>query len=401
MPTTCLGRLATFLLAATFCTAENWPQFRGPRGDGTSLEKFAAPQRELWRTKLPGPGHSSPIVWGDRIYLTAFERETSITRRIAGNQGRLLVLAIDRKTGRIEWQHEVTSNEIEKISGVNQPATPTPATDGECVYAYFGSFGLVALRADGSPVWNLPIGPFAHHMGVASSPVISGGRVILNVETDGPSFLYSIDKSTGKPMWRVPRKTRQAAYATPVVWDRAIVVAGHENVTVYSYDDGRTLWTTSGLSQYVVPTPVVAKGLLFATSNGPGGNVVMSLGADGATAWRTSRGGAYVASPVLAAERLFTVHRNCVVSCLDTRDGRIVWQQRLPTEAECDASPVVAQGRLHVVTGAGEIFTLEASDAFRTLGKYELRENVLASPAISGGAMFVRSNGHLFALESR
>lgn len=389
------------LAAALACYAENWPQFRGPRGDGSSLESFTAPHRLLWKTKLPGPGHSSPIVWGDRAYVTAFEPETSTLRRLAGTEGRLLVLALDRKTGRVEWQREIKARSIEKTTSINKPATPTPATDGERVYAYFGSFGLVALNADGSSAWELPIGPFPHHMGSASSPVLSGDRIVLNVESDGPSFLYSIDRKSGRAMWQVPRKTRQAAYATAVVWDRSIVVAGHKDVIAYDSGDGHTLWTAPGLSQYVVPTPVFANGLLFATSNGPGGNVVMALKPDGASAWISSRGGAYVASPAVAGERLYSVNRNCVVSCLYARDGRLVWQQRLGTEAQCDSSPVVASRSIHIATSGGELFTIEAGDAFRPIGKYELRERVLASPAISGGTMFIRSDGHLFALAPR
>ena len=347
-----LRLLAWALAAVSAVAAEDWPQFRGPRADGASSESISGPLRLRWKAKLPGPGHSSPIVWGDRIFLTAFEPETSTLRRLAGAQGRLLVLALRSQDGRIDWQREVRAGSIEKTTNVNKPASPTPATDGSRVYAFFGSFGLVAFTMDGQPVWETRMGPFPHHMGSGSSPVLAGDRIILNAETDGPSFLYSIDKSNGRAMWRVPRKTRQAAYSTPVVWDRTIAVAGHESVMAYYLDDGHDLWTKTGLSTYVVPTPVVAGGLLFATSNGPGGNVVLALRQNGEQAWQASRGGAYVASPVYAANRVFTVNQNCVVSCIDARDGRLVWQQRLPAQGECFASPVVASATLFIATTA-------------------------------------------------
>ena len=390
--------LALALSLAGFGGAENWPQFRGRRADGVSTESFSGPLRVHWKAKLPGPGHSSPVVWGDRIFLTAFEPETSTLRRLAGREGRLLALGLNRKDGRVEWQREVRANSIEKTTNVNKPASPTPATDGSRVYAFFGSFGLVALTMDGKPAWETKIGPFPHHMGAGSSPILAGDRIILNAETDGPSFLYSIDKSNGRVVWSVPRKTRQAGYSTPVIWDRTIVVAGHESVMAYSLDDGHDLWTATGLSTYVVPMPIVAGSLLFATSNGPGGNTVLALRQTGEQVWRASRGGAYVASPVHAANRLFTVNQNCVVSCLDSRDGRLVWQQRLQTQGECYASPVTASTTLYLATTAGELFWLEAGDRFLLRGKLELHERLMASPAISNGVMYLRSDSHLFAL---
>jgi outer membrane protein assembly factor BamB len=376
------------LMAVAICAAENWPQFRGPRGDGTSSESFSGPLRQHWKVQLPGPGHSSPVVWGDRIFLTAFERETSILRRLAGTQGRLLVLCLNRKGGRLEWQREVPADDIEKTTSVNKPASPTPATDGTRVYTYFGSVGLAAFNMDGKPAWTRKIGPFPHHMGTGSSPILAGDRIILNVEGDGPSFLYSIDKSTGRVAWRVPRKTRQAAYSTPVLWDRTIAVAGYQSVMAYSLYDGHHLWTASGLADYVVPTPIVAAGLLLATTD----RAVLALRHTGEIAWQGSRGGAYVASPIHAAGKMITVNQNCVVSTLDAQNGRVLSQQRLPTTGECFASPVAASAAIYAATTAGELFTLG------TLQKLELHDRIMASPAIANGVMYVRSDSHLYAL---
>ena len=387
------------VLAIEVCSGENWPQFRGPRGDGSSSESFARPLRPAWKVKLPGPGHSSPIVWGERIFLRAFEAETSMLRRLAGYEGRLLVLGLNRANGRVEWRREVQGEEIGKTTNVNKPASPTPVTDGTRVYAYFASFGLAAFSMDGKPAWETKIGPFPHHMGFGSSPVLSGADILLNVESDGPSFLYSIDASSGRVKWKAPRKTRQAAYTTPVIWDRTIAVAGHGSVMAYDLDDGRLLWTAPGLSTYIVPTPIVAAGLLFATSNGPGGNAVLALRQSGEAAWHGSRGGAYIASPVFAAKRLFTVKLNCVMTCLNPQNGQIIWQQRLESQGDCYASPVASGATVFVLTTAGELFSLAAAGPFQITHKLELSgERVLASPAIAGGAMYLRSDSNLHAL---
>ena len=317
------------ILCVLVCQAENWPAFRGPRGDGTSLESFGGGWSLLWKTPLPGPGHSSPIVWQDRIVLTAFERETSLWRALLGSRGRLLVLCFDRRSGELRWEYEVEADEIENVTSVNQPASPTPVTDGASLFVYFGSVGLLALDFDGNLLWEHRLGPFPHHMGVGSSPVLYEDRLLLNVETDGPSFLLAVDKASGRRIWQVPRKTLQAGYSTPVVWNRQIVVSGHKTVIAYSPDDGRELWKVGGLSDYVVPTPVKGNDLLYVTSSGPGGNIVMALETDGTVSWRATRGASYIASPVLVADLLFTVNHGAIVSCLNAFTGSLVWQQRV------------------------------------------------------------------------
>ncbi len=394
-------RAAGALIAAISAMAEDWPQFRGPHGDGRSLEDFRAPLRPLWSTAIPGTGHSSPVVHGGRIFLTAFEPETSLLGRVAGKRGRLWVLAFDLDGGWLVWRREVAAPEIENTTGGNGPASPTPATDGSRVYAWFGSYGVAAFSMEGEPAWRVAIGPFPHHMGSGSSPVLSNGRLLLNVETDGPSHRYSIAAADGRVIWRVRRRTRQAAYATPVPWNGRVVVAGHESVTAYDAADGRELWTAPGLSTYVVPTPAAGNGLLYATSSGPGGNAVLALRPDGGLAWSSTRGAAYVASPVVEGTYLYTINRNCVMSSLDARDGRLSWQERLGTGGECDASPVAAGGQIHAVTGSGEIWSMEAGAAFRRVAVHAVGDAVKASPAIARGVMVVRSRTRLHAFAGR
>jgi outer membrane protein assembly factor BamB len=200
-------------------------------------------------------------------------------------------------------------------------------------------------------------------------------------------------------LWRTPRKTTTAGYASPVVWRGNIVIAGSERLTAYDLSDGRERWTLEGLSTYVVPTPVSDGALLYATSSGPGGSVVLAIKPNGQVAWRANKGSAYVASPVMHGTRLYTVNRNCAVSCIDAH-GALLWSARLGARGDCYASPVVAGGLLHIVASSGEVYSLEAGRDFAVRNTFDLGENTIASPAVSQGLLFVRSDQHLFALGS-
>src|ERR1700738_4506534 len=206
--------LTVFALAVW---GEDWPQFRGPHGDGTSRETSLPIQWDthhgiLWKTPLPGPGHSSPIMSGGRIFLTAFAPDRSALGWLIGRRGRLLVLCLEADTGRIVWQREVETNSIEKVGNGNMPATPTPATDGKSVFVYFGSYGVVAFDFVGKRLWDVKVGPYLNHMGSASSLILNGDILLLNCETDGPDFLLAVDKNTGATRWKTPRMQRQAGY---------------------------------------------------------------------------------------------------------------------------------------------------------------------------------------------
>lgn len=394
------GRLLVRLVCAASLAlrAEPWPQFRGLRGDGTSIEQLSDQWRQLWKTRVPGTGHSSPSIWGTRLFLTSFEPETHAWRQLAGYRGRLFVLALDTRTGREVWRREVPAGVIEKNTSINSPATPTPATDGERVYSYFGSFGLVALTVAGKDAWTHRIGPHPHHMGAGSSPVLAGGVLYLNAETDGPSSLLALDARTGKVRWQTPRRTRQAGYASAAVWGELVVVAGHERVTAYGRQDGRERWSVTGLSQYVVPTAVPAGDLAFATSSGPGGNALLALRRDGSVQWQGARGAAYVASPVVAAagRRLVTLNSNCVATAIEAATGRLIQQSRLTGLGECYASPVATPGRIHVAGMSGELQSIDDT-TFDQMQRIETGERIIASPAISGGLVYIRTANSVIA----
>ncbi len=278
------------------------------------------------------------------------------------------------------------------------PATPTPATDGSRVFVYFGSYGVVAFDWNGQRLWDVRLGPFLNHMGSASSPIISGDMLLLNCETDGPDFLLALDKQTGKTRWKTPRKQRQAGYSSPVVSDGRIFVSGHETIKAYDLASGRELWAINGMTTYVVPTPVVAKDLMYATSSGPGGSALLALRRDGSIAWRADRAASYVASPVVVGEWLFTVKDNGVMSCVRATTGEVTWQERLPERGTYFASPVAADDHIYVLNDEGTTVVIGARPRFGVLSVNRLAERCWASPAISNGRIFVRSDSNLFSI---
>jgi hypothetical protein len=405
--------LAVLLLCAPAAAPEDWPQFRGAH-QGVSLEtglplQWTAGSGVAWKTTLPGPGHSSPIVWGDRIFLTAFEPKGALDNLIWWRSGRLLVLSLDRASGRILWQREVPVERIEELHSTNAPASPTPVTDGQRVYVHFGSVGLLAFDFEGRKLWQKPIGPFPNDWGSASSPILYGDLLLLNCDTDAEDFLLAVDKASGQTVWKTPRSDVARSWATPLVWSGngsdQIVISGSGRVKGYDTRDGRELWVVDGLTTWVTPTPVAAHGLLFVASNGPGGNVVMAIKPGGHgnvttshVAWRYDRSAPYSSSPLVLGDNLYVVKNGGVMTCLDARSGREIWQERLAARGAYYASLVGGDGRVYALSEEGEATVLEGGSHFKVAGTGMLRERTMATPAISGGRLYIRSDSTLFAI---
>jgi outer membrane protein assembly factor BamB len=258
------------LLAVTVAAAgaESWPQFRGPnstgRADGYKLPTEIGPdQNVIWKVALP-PGHSSPAVLGDRIFLTAVRDKT------------LLTMAFDRATGKTLWEREAPYKELEQIHQIGSHAQGTPATDGERVVTFFGSSGLLCYNPDGKLLWHIRMGPFKNILGAGSSPIIVGDLVILNQDHDIDSFLLAVDKHTGKTVWKVDRSEFPVGYATPVIWEVAgkkqVVISGSLRVVGYDLETGKELWTVRGMARAVHMTPTIGPdGTLYAAGWTSGG----------------------------------------------------------------------------------------------------------------------------------
>ncbi|MBI1940380.1 MAG: PQQ-like beta-propeller repeat protein [Acidobacteria bacterium] len=394
-------------------SAENWPRFHGPGGQGISSEsslpvKWSATTNVRWKTPLPGPGHSSPIVWGDRIFVTAFRRDDSLLSFLRAG-GELLVLSIDASSGKILWERKVPAGRIEETHSTNAPASPTPVTDGQRVYVYFGSFGLTCFDFQGNKIWEHPLGPFPNEWGSASSPVLYGDLLLLNVDTDADDFLLAVNKHTGQTVWKTSRSNVTRAWPTPAIWNAngkdEIVVSGSGQVKAYDPKDGRELWTVDGLTRWVTPTPVTAHSLLYVACNGPGGNLIMAIRPGGRgnitgthVAWRYNRAAPYSSSPVVVGDYLYAVKNGGVMSCLNAKTGELVWQERLPARGDYFASLVAGDAKIYALSEDGQATVVAAKPSFELVSSNDMGERCMASPAVSGGRIFIRTDESLYCI---
>jgi outer membrane protein assembly factor BamB len=403
--------LAIIFLTVSTAFGENWPQFRGPESRGLSNEtglpvKWSATENVRWKTTLPGPGHSSPIVWGNRIFLTALKQTR--WQLFGSPTGQLVVLALDKPTGKIVWEREIAAN-TETMHPTNSPASPTPATDGTLVYVYFGSSGVSAFDFDGKQVWHVKLGPYPNEWGSASSPVLYRNMVVLNVDTDGDDFLLALDKATGKTIWRTSRAGSTRSWPTPFIWNNnghdQIVVSGSGRVKGYDPATGQEIWTVGGLTTWVTPTPVSAHGMLYVAANGPGGNIIMAIRPNGKgdittthVAWRYERSAPYISSPVVVGDYLYSVKNGGIMTCLNAKTGELAWQQRLPSGGDYYASLLAADGKIYAMSEDGGVTVLAAKPVYQPLESNVMNERSMASFAVSDAQIFIRTDASLFAI---
>jgi outer membrane protein assembly factor BamB len=342
------------------------------------------------------------VVWGDRIFLTAYGAAGEAGR------GRLLVLSLDRLTGKVIWEREVRAARIERVGGANAPATPTPVTDGRRVYVYFGSYGLVCFDFGGRKVWERRLGPCGGEFGSASSPVLHGRLLVLNCTSDAEGFLLAADKESGRTAWRTAHAQPALSFATPFVWGAGaggqFVLAASGHFKGFDPKTGRELWRVAGAPKGVAPTPVASGGLLYAASNSQP-NFVIAIRPGGRgditgthVAWRHDKGAVSVPSPLAVGGYLFALRDGGVLTCLDAKSGDVLWQQRLPARGNYFASPVAGDGKVYVVNEEGEVSVVAAKPVYELLATNSMGERTLASPAISGGSIFIRTDEHLYRL---
>jgi outer membrane protein assembly factor BamB len=321
----------------------------------------------------------------------------------------LLVLAVDKTSGKILWERTVKASSVEDVHPTNSPASPTPVTDGRYVYVYFGSAGLIAFDFSGNVAWEKRLGPFPSDWGSASSPVLFGNTLLLNVDTDGDDFLLAVDKITGKTIWQTPRGRVTRSWSTPVIWNAngrdEIVISGSQRVKGYDPVSGKELWVADGLTEWVAPTPVVAHGLLFVASNGPGGNIIMAIRPGGSgnitrshVVWRYERGAPYTPSPVVVGDYLYAVRSGGLLTCLNAKTGAEMWQQRLPARGDYYASLLAADGKIYALSEDGETTVIAAKPTYQLLSVNDMAERSMASPAVSNGRLYIRTDKALYAI---
>ena len=431
------GALALIVSSAAAVPASNWPQWRGPSGQGiseeTALPATWGPEEHVaWKTPLPGYGRSQPIVWQNRVFLTADvdagpapDGHGAPEHRIDGQpflhpdsvgadrRHALKVLALDLDTGAIVWERTAYEGPVfDNIHKRSSYASPTMATDGTLVYAYFGPEGLYAYDFDGGLRWKASVGRFALlGMGTGSSPVLWGGLVIIQRDENlgQQSMLLAFDRMTGKEVWRTPRPV-SASWSTPVLVTAGgrteLVANGNEFVIAYDPATGRELWRAKGVESNAIHTPLVGHGLVVVSAGYPAKRVIAirSGGRGDITAtdrivWEYARGTGYVISPILYGDHVYLVGDNGMVTCLDARTGAVKYEGgRVPEPGSFMASPVAFDGKLLLTSSDGDSYTIRAGAVHEVLARGSIDEPVASTPAIANGRLLLRGAKHLYCI---
>ena len=381
-----------------------WARWRGPSGqgivEGTGYpDTWSDTTNVVWKTAVPGRGNSSPIVWSDRIFLT--------TGRPGGQ--RLSILSFRRSDGRLLWETDVPAGRSEYVHNKNGPASATASTDGELVYASFGSRGVIAVDFDGNLVWHRELGQMDNYHGTAGSPLLYKDRLILYQDHSRGSFVTALDTGTGETIWRTPRSA-SVGWGSPIAIHAGdhdeLIVSSQRTVNAYDPDTGQELWRCGGNRFEVIPTPVVGAGLVFCTSGRAGPTLAIRPGGSGDVtethvAWKTTRGSPFVPSPLVYGDYLYTVNDMAsIVTCFEAATGQVMWQERLgrPRREGFSASPIVVDGKIFFTNDEGQTFVLKAGPEFELLHTNDIGAPTLASPALVDGYWYIRTSRELIAI---
>jgi outer membrane protein assembly factor BamB len=412
-------------------TLHNWPAWRGPLGTGASPDadppiEWNEEKNVRWKTPLPGLGHSSPVVWGDRIYLTtAIPTGPALPPRVSKAPGahdnlpvthkqQFVALAVDRRDGSIVWQkpvHEELPHEGWHYTA--SAASISPVTDGEHVFASFGSYGLYCLDVDGNVVWQKQLGKMQikHGHGESTTPALHGDTLIVNWDQERDSFIVALDKSTGEPRWRVPRD-EETSWASPIVIEYngrpQVVVSGTNRIRGYELDSGKVIWECGGLSSNVVASPVYGNGMVFAGSSYET-RALLAINLNGArgdvtgtkqVVWSRRERTPYVPSPLLYDGGLyFLYHYQGVLSRVTARTGaEPTGPFRLTGITDVYSSPVAAAGRLYFTDREGTTLVMSGGEKPQALALNRLDDQFSASAALVGREMFLRGERFLYCL---
>jgi outer membrane protein assembly factor BamB len=419
--------LALTVVLTAGLAAENWPQWRGPRGQGISTEttlptEWAPGKNIAWKTELPH-GYSSPIVWGDRIFLTsAIEGEVlpgvvpeSVRieqphpESVAGDRKHTLkLLALETKTGKILWEQTAYAGPVFDARHRRSTfAGPTAITDGTLVYAYFGPEGLYAYDFSGKLVWKVVEKFHTLGLGTGTSPVLFGNSVIVQRDQDDKtSVVAAYDKSTGKALWKTPRPV-QISWSTPVLVEAAgrteLITNGSEHVIGYDAATGKELWKTKGVESNAIHTPLIGNGLVVVTAGFPAKKIIAIRPGDQPDdkrlAWEYSKGTGYVLSNILYDGRVYLSTDNGIVTCLDAATGAIVYEGgRPPKPTHFMGSAVAYNGYIAMTSEDGDTFLIKAGPKHEIVRTNTVDEPVYSSLALSNGRIYIRGEKHLFAV---
>ncbi|MBK7711333.1 MAG: PQQ-binding-like beta-propeller repeat protein [Bacteroidales bacterium] len=404
-------RFLTFILLILItgtlsdATAQNWPCWRGPNGDGTSTEtrlptRWDSVTNVVWKTRVPGTGYSSPVIWKDRLFLVTALAETH----------EKVLLCYDCKKGNLLWQKTVLKNTFENKHDNNSFASGTPSTDGNLVYVSFldGKDVLVAAYDfSGKQIWLQRPGTFVSPHGYSCSPVLFEDKVIINGDSQGDSFVAALSKADGHVIWRVAHDKPAHSFSTPIFRNIAgkmqMIFCGNREIASYNPSDGSKYWFVTGPSEDFCSSPVYNEksGLVLVSSAWPV-RILMAIKPDGKgdvtgskVVWQTKKGACYVPSPVSTADYLFTTMTTGEVHCIEISTGKILWVQKMGTQY---SSAVLANGLVYMPKDDGVITVIKPGPRFESVAQNSIGEGMYASPAISNGRIYIRGFQHLFCI---
>jgi outer membrane protein assembly factor BamB len=463
--------ILVFRSGLAFGEPKTWPQFRGPEGRSLAEPNARPPihfglnSNVFWNVDVPA-GHSSPAIWGDRIFITAQDHE------------QLETICLDRLTGKTLWTAEVQVQQLEPTHRISNPAASTPITDGSRVYSYFGSYGLLCHDNYGKQIWTHPLPTPMTEFGSGTSPVLAERLLILNRDGDINSSLLALDKLTGKVVWETARTEFRRGFATPFIWHSGnrteVVVPGSLWLKSYDFNTGKELWMAHGFARVANASPTSGDGLLFLSSWNVGGDAddrvsmeswevfagkqdknkdgILTRGefppgvvaerftqidldkdgrvtreeyenmrmmftkaenalvaiksggkgdvTDSHVVWKQQRALPYVSSALWFGGRVYTIKSGGLVSCYDAKSGKIHYQaERLGAPGDYYASAIGAGEAVYFISQNGAVTVIAAGDELKILGQTQLNDQVFASPAVIGEALYIRTAGHLYAFK--
>jgi hypothetical protein len=422
----------------------NWPSFRGDGGSGNGDGQRAVTEWDVasgknikWKTAIPGIANSSPVVWGDRVFaVTAISKagDNTFKTGLYGDvkpvddlsEHQWKIYSLDKSSGKIVWERTaVTAAPRTKRHTKSSQASSTPVTDGRRIVAVFGSAGvLIAWDFNGKELWRVDIGALdsgwffdpAFQWGHSSSPIIYRDSVILQADVQKGSYIAAWDLATGKQLWKTPRTDEISTWGTPTISrtadGRDEIVTNGTKIRGYDPATGKQLWTLGPNSEITIGTPVVGNGLVFVTGGYPPVRPIYAIrpGAEGdislpkgqessqAIAWSNMNEGTYIPTPLVYGGYLFTLNINGVMTAYNPESGQRAFRGRVGTGGSFSASPIAADGKLYVASEDGEIYVLTAGPGLTQIAKNDMKEVIMATPAISDGVIVVRTLGHLYGI---
>lgn len=398
--------LSLLLALAELMQAQEWSRFRGPNGTGLvpapAIPTTWTEKDYNWKVSLPGLGHSSPVLWGEKIFVTSADTKS----------GQRIVLCLSTKDGKTLWSQKSSAGTY-RTHKRNSFATSTPVADAERVYVLFSTpeqLTATAYSHEGQKAWDADLGKFKSQHGSGVSPIRFEDLLIVTNDQDDGGSLVALDAGTGKARWQTPRASKNATYSTPCIYQPAgaapqlILTNWQLGVTSIDPRTGKTLWSASVFDtktqERAIASPVIAGDLIVVTCGFVTGKkefVALRPGPNGATeVWRTERAVSYLPTPLVKGERIYLCTELGIASCLEAATGKVIWQERLA--GNFSASPVCTGEHIYCLANSGDIYVLQASDEYRLVGKSSLGQPTQSTPAIAGGRMYFRTETSLFSL---